>query len=169
MEKYLAVFVQALQAAAQSTAKMRAELAEAGSHADEDKIEYLNAMISGVLDGYTGILYGLKDAESSGVAQALDAFLQPDALQNGSLLMINEVAQAARSELLLPGDEAINKAVGLVGDLAKNFAQRQQASQLKQSLSSEEIHYLASKAKESDDDEIKQLAEWAAAQVTSMA
>lgn len=83
--------------------------------------------------------------------------------------MINEVAQAARGELLLPGDDAINKAVGLVGDLAKNFARRQQASQLKQSLSSQEIQYLASKAKESDDDDIKQLAEWAGKQVTSMA
>lgn len=169
MEKYLAVFVQALQAATQSTAKMRQELTEAGSHADEDKIEYLNAMIAGVLDGYTGILYGLQDAEKAGVPQALDAFLQPDALQNGALVMITEVAEAQRGELLLPGDEAINKAVGVVGDLAQNFRGRQQAGQLKASLSVESVIYLLTQGKQSDDDESKKLSQWAEHQVQTMA
>ena len=169
MEKYLAVFVQALQAATQNTAKMRQELSAAGSHADEDKIEYLNAMIAGVLDGYTGILYGLQDAEKAGVQQALDAFLQPDALQNGALVMITEVAEAQKGELLLPGDEAINKAVGVVGDVAKEFHGPTTGEPIEASLQVQPVIYLLTEGKNSEDDDIKKLSVWAEHQVNTMA
>jgi importin subunit beta-1 len=160
MEKYLAVFLQALQAATQITAKLREELA-AQDGADEDKMEYLNEMISGVLDGYTGILYGLQDAESNGAPGAIDAFAQPDALQNGCLLMVKEVVDAAQSDFLLPGDDAINKAVGVVGDIAKNFKGRTQAAQIKALLATDHVKHLLDTGKESKDDELTKLSQWA--------
>ena len=144
MEKYLAIFLQALQQAGMLSAKMRQEFA--GQDPDEDRVEYLNALIAGALEGYTGILYGLKDAEENGAVGAIDAFAQPDALQNGCLVMLNEVADCNRTEppLLLPDDNALSKAVGLVGDIAQNFMGRQSASMIKQLLATERIGLVAS-------------------------
>lgn len=167
MEKYLAVFLQALQAATQITLTLREELS-AQEDRDEDKMEYLNAMVAGVLDGYTGILYGLKDAESNAAPGALDAFAQPDALQNGSLKMIQEVALAAQSKLLV-GEDALNKAVGVVGDIAKNFKGRAQAAQIKQWLAMEHVTFLLTTGKQSEDEDLQNLSNWASQGVEAMA
>ena len=166
MEKYLAVFLQALQAATQITFTLREELGQSGG--DEDKMEYLNAMIVGVLDGYTGILYGLKDAESNSAPGALDAFAQPDALQNGSLKMIQEVALAAKDKLSV-GDDALSKAVGVVGDIAQNFKGRAQAAQIKQWLQLDHVKFLLETGKQSEDDDLQTLSSWATKGVESMA
>ena len=64
--------MEALQAATANTNTLRQELA-ARESPDDDSLDYLNAMIAGVLDGYTGILYGLKDAEANDAAGAVDA------------------------------------------------------------------------------------------------
>jgi len=109
------------------------------------------------LDGYTGILHGLNDAEDNGAVGAIDAFAQPDALQNGCLVMLNVVADASHCNppLLLPDDPvlkamgyerhaALSKAVGLVGDIAQNFKGRQSASMIKQLLATERIRLVAS-------------------------
>lgn len=174
MEKYLAIFLQALQQAGMLSAKMRQEFA--GQDPDEDRVEYLNALIAGALEGYTGILYGLKDAEENGAVGAIDAFAQPDALQNGCLVMLNEVADCNRTEppLLLPDDNALSKAVGIVGDIAQNFKGRQSASMIKQLLATERIGYLADTAKSSKDDDgqasdLAQTAVWAEQHVRNLA
>jgi len=144
MEKYLAVFLQALQQAAMLSAKMRQELA--GHDAEDEKVEYLNALLAGALDGYTGVLFGLKDAETGGAVGAIDAFAQPDALQNGVLALLNEVADAAKCEppLLLSDDNALSKAVGCVGDIAMNFKGRASSQGVKQLLMTERIRFVSS-------------------------
>ena len=144
MEKYLAVFLQALQQAAMLSAKMRQELA--GHDAEDEKVEYLNALLAGALDGYTGVLFGLRDAEAGGAAGAIDAFAQPDALQNGVLALLNEVADAAKCDppLLLPDDNALSKAVGCVGDIAMNFKGKASAQGVKQLLMTERIGLVSS-------------------------
>jgi hypothetical protein len=166
MEKYLAVFLQALQASTQISNALRQELSGQQGGVDEDKMEYLNAMIAGVLDGYTGILYGLKDAEDQGAQGAIDAFAQPDALQNGCLLMVTAVAEAAQNDLLLPGDEAVNKAIGIIGDIAKNFKGRTTAPSIKLLLQHGHVSQVLELGKKSDDDEqLRNLALWAGSMI----
>ena len=166
MEKYLAVFLEALQAATANTNTLRQELA-ARESPDDDSLDYLNAMIAGVLDGYTGILYGLKDAEANDAAGAVDAFAQPNALQNGSLLMVNLVAESTVKQLVT--DDAINKAIGVVGDIAQNFKGRGTAAQIKGLLHTEHVSNLIAVGKKSQDEDLIKLAAWAENGVKTMA
>ena len=47
--------------------------------------------MEGILDGYTGIVHGLKTATKS-VPGAIDAFLNPVALQQGCLVLVQAIA-----------------------------------------------------------------------------
>ena len=86
-------------------------------------------------------MFGLKDAEAGGAAGAIDAFAQPDALQNGVIALLNEVADAGKCDppLLLPDDNALSKAVGCVGDIAVSFKGKASAQMVKQLLTRERI------------------------------
>jgi importin subunit beta-1 len=168
MDKYLAAFLETLHTVSTNTARLRQELS-AVAEPDEDKMEYLNAMIAGVLDGYTGILYGLADAEKNDAPGAVDAFCQPKALDQGAFLMIQEVALAGNGNYDLLGDEALSKAVGLVGDMAMNFKGRQHAAQIKAMLSVEHVKALLQKGKDSTDEDLKGLAQWTEIQLQGMA
>lgn len=76
--------------------------------------------------------------------------------------------------MLLPDDNALSKAVGIVGDIAQNFKGRQSASMIKQLLATERIGYLADTAKSSKDDDgqasdLAQTAVWAEQHVRNLA
>ena len=91
MDKYLQHWFMALQVGCQMCMQMLAELSAEDGY-DEDKRYYLSALMDGVLDGYVGIVQGLKEASQSH-PDAHKAFLQPVALAEGSLMLLKTVAQ----------------------------------------------------------------------------
>ena len=77
---------------------------------DEDLIDYINALRSAILEAYTGILQGLKDAEKQdSVIPALD----------GVIALLRRCAEDDRKS-----DDVVKASVGLIGDLAQIFTNR---------------------------------------------
>eukprot|EP00931_Biecheleriopsis_adriatica_P086256 TRINITY_DN60967_c0_g1_i1.p1 TRINITY_DN60967_c0_g1~~TRINITY_DN60967_c0_g1_i1.p1 ORF type:complete len:854 (+),score=205.76 TRINITY_DN60967_c0_g1_i1:68-2629(+) len=99
-EKYLAPVVQMLTEAS----KTRLEDGPAGN---EEWIEYLNSLREGVLEAYSGIIHGLKDANK------LHLFKEH---VNTVLMFVSQIAEDNTSQ-----DPVIKASVALVGDLVLAF------------------------------------------------
>ncbi len=81
------------------------------SSEDDDLSYYLSEIDEGLLDGYVGIIQGLKSAEKV-VPGALDAFLNPAALDQGCLQLLMGLAEYEDKP-----DAVLKSAVGLIGSL----------------------------------------------------
>jgi hypothetical protein len=80
------------------------------SSEDDDLSYYLSEIDEGLLDGYVGIIQGLKSAEKV-VPGALDAFLNPSALDQGCLQLLMGLAEYEDKP-----DAVLKSAVGLIGN-----------------------------------------------------
>ncbi len=72
---------------------------------------YLSEIDEGLLDGYVGIIQGLKSAEQK-VAGALNAFISPVALDQGCIQLLMGLADYEEKP-----DAVLKSAVGLIGEL----------------------------------------------------
>ena len=111
---------------------------------DEELIDYVNILREGILEGYTGIVQGLKDGNRTEVLlpyiEAIMGFLE-----------------------LLAGDrrndydnEVLSKAVGLVGDIASALGPK-----IKEQINKPYILQLIQEASTCDDPNVVSTAQWA--------
>jgi importin subunit beta-1 len=147
MDKYLQHWFMALQVGCQMCMQMLAELSAEDGY-DEDKRYYLSALMDGVLDGYVGIVQGLKEASQSH-PDAHKAFLQPVALAEGSLMLLKTVAQDGDKTPMV-----LQHAVGLLGDLAETYPEQR-------ALLKAELWGLVQQAEGDAEQETRAYAEWA--------
>mmetsp|Transcript_64086 Transcript_64086/g.167769 ORF Transcript_64086/g.167769 Transcript_64086/m.167769 type:complete len:858 (+) Transcript_64086:209-2782(+) len=96
-EKYLAPVVQMLQEAAGTRVQ------DGGGAANEEWVEYLNSLREGVLEAYTGIIHGLRDANK------LHLFKEH---VNGVLHFVQLITEDASVS-----ESVMKAAVGVIGDL----------------------------------------------------
>mmetsp|Transcript_3159 Transcript_3159/g.6379 ORF Transcript_3159/g.6379 Transcript_3159/m.6379 type:complete len:902 (-) Transcript_3159:347-3052(-) len=148
MDKYLQYWFAALQEGCKTAVQLEKELAEPEGF-DEDKRVYLNSLMEGVLDGYTGIVYGLKAAAKS-VPAALDAFLTPVALQQGCLQLIQALSADVEK-----AEGVLRTAAGLVGDLAETYG-----AKVTGMLQVPQIQEVVKQAMESQDSDTKDIGKW---------
>ena len=71
---------------------------------------YLSEIDEGLLDGYVGIIQGLKSADQK-VAGALNAFISPVALDQGCIQLLMGLANYEDKP-----DAVLKSAVGLIGN-----------------------------------------------------
>jgi len=116
---------------------------------DEDKRLYLNALMEGILDGYTGIVYGLKAAAKQ-VPSALDVFLMNPVALQGCLQLIHALANDPDKT-----EGVLRTAAGLVGDLAETYGQKVAAH-----LKTAEIREVIKQASESQDSDTRDIGKW---------
>eukprot|EP00283_Hemiselmis_rufescens_P010191 CAMPEP_0173432662 /NCGR_PEP_ID=MMETSP1357-20121228/10379_1 /TAXON_ID=77926 /ORGANISM="Hemiselmis rufescens, Strain PCC563" /LENGTH=901 /DNA_ID=CAMNT_0014397289 /DNA_START=64 /DNA_END=2769 /DNA_ORIENTATION=+ len=117
MEKYLQYWLAALQQGCETAKRLKEELSAKDGY-DEDKRNYLNALVEGIFDGYVGVVQGLKAASASTVG-ATDAFLQPIAVQGGCLMLVEVIASDEDKT-----ESVLRTAVGLLGDLAETYGEK---------------------------------------------
>lgn len=103
-EKYLAPVVRMLQQASSTKITDSPDM-------NEDWVEYLNSLREGVLDAYTGIIHGLKDANK------LPLFKEH---VNGVLLFVKDICEDTSGTV---SEGVMKAAVGVVGDLLFSFQQ----------------------------------------------
>jgi hypothetical protein len=146
------------------------------SSEDDDLSYYLSEIDEGLLDGYVGIIQGLKSAEKV-VPGALDAFLNPSALDQGCLQLLMGLAEYEDKP-----DAVLKSAVGLIGicrfsfcslnypfflpsdvtgDMFENFGTKIKSSHLSNQALQSALKKLVEDGKESDDADTQQTAEWA--------
>lgn len=147
MDKYLSYWLAALQQGCDVAKALRESLKEGY---DEDKRNYLNAMYDGIFHGYTGIVQGLKVASKT-VPGATEAFLQPIALQGGSLMLV-EVASTDEDKV----ESAVHAVVGLLGDLADTYGDK-----IRPVLQAKPCADIMMQAKSIQDPDLQELVKWA--------
>jgi importin subunit beta-1 len=131
-EKYLQVSVMMLLQASSTQAP----------DDDDEMIDYVNVLREGILEAYTGIVQGLKDA-------------------NKTELLIPYVESMMGFLELISSDEnidvtVINKAIGLIGDLASAFG-----PQLRQYALSPFVQSLLQAGRNTEDENVLSTCEWA--------
>ena len=116
---------------------------------DEELIDYVNILREGILEGYTGIVQGLKDGNRSEVLlpyiEAIMGFLE---------LLAND----RQSDF---DNEVLSKAVGLIGDIASALG-----SQIKVYLGKPYIIQLIKDGNTCGDQSIMGTSQWAMGVVT---
>ncbi|CAI0552395.1 unnamed protein product [Linum tenue] len=139
-EKYLMYATPMLQSAA--------ELSSHTEGADDEMIEYTNALRSGILEAYSGILQGFK---SSTKTQLLIPYA-PHVLQ-----YLDSIYKGKDMD-----DLVMKAAIGVLGDLADTLGSNA-GSLIQQSLFSRDF---LNECLSSDDETIKESAEWAKLAIT---
>lgn len=148
MDKHLQFWFAALQEGCKTAVNLAKELGEPEGY-DEDKRFYLNALMEGILDGYTGIIYGLKSAAKQ-VPAALDVFLMNPVALQGCLQLIHALANDMDKT-----EGVLRTAAGLVGDLADTYGPK-----VTMHLKTPEIQEVIKQATESQDSETRDIGKW---------
>jgi len=115
-----------------------------------DLVEYLNQLREGIFEAYTGVLQGLR-ADDKSVA------FEPYVM--GTLDLIRQVAEGIPQGTST--DDVIRAAAGVVGDLGSSLGVRGLKSLAKQSPHREYLKALLKEAKQSVNDQTKQVGVWA--------
>ena len=114
---------------------------------DEDLIEYFNLLRESILEAYVGIIQGLRDGN------LLNEFMQyvPSVLQ-----FLEELANDPNRD-----DFVLNKAIGLVGDLAQAMG-----PQIREHINKQFVAKLLSDGMQSGDPSMAEMSQWASQVVT---
>jgi importin subunit beta-1 len=123
---------------------MQAASAPITSPEDDEFVEFINRLRKSVLDAYTGIIMGLADGK------ALHLFIPNIA----SIMQFLEFLSTPDS---YKDDECLQKAVGLVGDIAQQMGA---SAQIKQQLNQPFISSLIREANASGSDGTREIAVW---------
>ena len=116
---------------------------------DEDLIEYFNQLRESILEAYVGIVQGLRD----GNLLAQFAQFVPNVLQ-----FLETIANDRNRD-----DFVLNKAVGLVGDLAQSLGK-----EIGPQLNQQYVATLLNDAMATGDAEVVEMAQWASGVVTQV-
>ena len=116
---------------------------------DEDYNAYIDALREGILDGFTGILHGLKSCHQ---AESFKQFTPELAAFLVSSWEDPEHSPSIELSIL-----------GVIGDVASTMG-RSSAQYIKTS----QIHAIINKAKRSDDESLREMAQWAQQQIAEM-
>lgn len=111
---------------------------------DEDLVDFINRLRLSILDAYTGIVIGLSDG------QKLQLFIPNVA----SLMQFVQYLSTAES---LKDDQCLQKAVALVGDIAREMGADQQIRQL---VMQPFVEHLLHQASESSEHFTREVAEY---------
>lgn len=114
---------------------------------DQDLLEYVAQLREGILEAYTGIIQGFKDGNQVNVIQAstanIAAFIEKISLEHGDNVDI------------------LNKAVGLLGDIASIAT----TTELKQTLMKPFVQNLLARAYETQDETTMETCQWAKGEI----
>jgi len=113
---------------------------------DEEMIEYVNQLREGVLEGYTGIIQGLKDG---GRVDSIAPYF-------AQIMEFLELCSSTQNRSY----EVLGKAAGLLGDIANAFG-----AGLKEPLSKPFVQNLLQAAFQNGDDNTKNTCNWAREEV----
>jgi len=115
-----------------------------------DLVDYLNQLREGIFEAYTGVLQGLRADDKS-------AAFEPYVM--GALDLIRQVAEGIPQGT--SGDEVVRSAAGVVGDLGSSLGQRGLKTVARQSPHREYLKALLKEAKNSTNDQTKEVGQWA--------
>ena len=109
---------------------------------DDDLIEYLNLLREAILEAYVGIVQGLRDGN---ILNLFGAYVAP------LMSFLNVIAEDPNRD-----DFVLNKAVGLLGDLAQTMG-----GQMKNEFNKPFVQKLVAEAMSSNDPSLVEVATWA--------
>eukprot|EP00286_Rhodomonas_abbreviata_P024991 CAMPEP_0181308270 /NCGR_PEP_ID=MMETSP1101-20121128/11366_1 /TAXON_ID=46948 /ORGANISM="Rhodomonas abbreviata, Strain Caron Lab Isolate" /LENGTH=898 /DNA_ID=CAMNT_0023414627 /DNA_START=90 /DNA_END=2786 /DNA_ORIENTATION=- len=154
--KFLQYWMSALQIGVQTAAQTKGQLGRDPDNYDEDLRFYQDTLCEGLLGAYVGIVHGLKVANITSPG-AIDALLNPVAIQGGCLMLIQTLADDEDKS-----DAVLKAAVSLIGDLAETYGPKISAD-----LQHHAVLTLIAQAKESSYNETIEMGSWAAKKMPS--
>eukprot|EP00428_Durinskia_dybowskii_P064152 CAMPEP_0170368380 /NCGR_PEP_ID=MMETSP0117_2-20130122/7427_1 /TAXON_ID=400756 /ORGANISM="Durinskia baltica, Strain CSIRO CS-38" /LENGTH=852 /DNA_ID=CAMNT_0010623045 /DNA_START=84 /DNA_END=2642 /DNA_ORIENTATION=+ len=116
---------------------------------DEDLVEYINTLRNSILEAYTGILQGLKEANKQ---DTILPFVEG---------MVEFLHRSAADENRT--NEVLKSCVGLLGDMGQTFGVKMQAL-----YQMPFVPLLIQQASQSDEEDIREIAQWAQSMVQSV-